>query len=221
MLPAYLDSTNLQAACTREDIQYLCEEAIQYKMAAVCINPCRLQQARELLAGSGVKLCTVIGFPLGADRTEIKVNAARLALDDGAQELDLVMNIGRFKDKEYTSVARDIEAVLRLKHEYSFILKVIVESALLESQELVRATQIVGKSGADYIKTSTGFSSRGASLKDIEIIKACKPDNLKIKASGGIKELDFALQLIKAGADRLGSSSAGRLVEEYLLRGGR
>lgn len=131
------------------------------------------------------------------------------------------MNIGRFKDREYINAAQEIAALLHLKNEYRFILKVIVESALLSPQELVRATQMVGDSGADFIKTSTGFSTRGVSLEDIEIIKANKPDNLKIKASGGIKELDFALRLIEAGADRIGSSSAGRLAEEYLLRGGR
>ncbi|MEN6350018.1 MAG: deoxyribose-phosphate aldolase [Syntrophomonas sp.] len=218
MLAAYLDSTNLKAEAGKNDIRILCEQAVSYEMAAVCINPYRLSLARKILSGSAVKLCTVIGFPLGADST--KIQAARGALENGAHELDMVMNIGAFKDKDYKEVETEIKQILRLKDEYQFVLKVIVETALLSLSELAAAAKLVSQSGADFIKTSTGFSSRGVSMEDIQIITAHKNSGLKIKASGGVRTLEMALQLINAGVDRIGSSNAVQLVEEYRQRGG-
>lgn len=221
MLAAYLDHTNLKPEATRQDIESLCEEAIKYGMAAVCINPGRLETAARFLVGSAVKLCTVIGFPLGADAPSTKLFAARNALEAGANELDMVINIGALKDGNYTLVKAEITDLLKLKPDYDFQLKVIVETALLTRDELVTMTGIVNGSGADFIKTSTGFSSRGVTLEDIHIIKQHKSDQLKIKASGGVRELVFALQLLEAGVDRIGTSSGGQLVEEYRKRGGR
>lgn len=220
-LASYLDSTNLKADSAAVQIEELCIEAAKYHMAAVCIQPGRLSLAQRLLQDTGVKTCTVIGFPLGADGLSSKQFLAAQALADGADELDMVINLGALKDGDYNIVEAEIQALLRLKKERDFILKVIVETALLSRDELIMLTRILNASGADYIKTSTGFASRGASLEDIEIIAAhCEP-HLKIKASGGIKELDFALQLIQAGADRLGSSNAVSLMEAYFARGGR
>jgi len=220
MIAAYLDSTNLKAEARQEDIRILCEEAAGCGMAAVCIQPWRLPSARDYLAGSRVKLCTVIGFPLGAEASATKVFSARQALIQGASELDMVINIGALKDKDYSLVKQEIKSLLSLKQEYDFGLKVIVETALLEKAELGIVTRLVSESGADFIKTSTGFSTRGVSLEDIRIIKAHKSEELKIKASGGVRELEFALQLINAGVDRIGSSHAAALVKEYRQRGG-
>lgn len=221
LLAAYLDHTNLKPEAVSTDIESLCHEAIKYGMAAVCVHPGRLADALGVISGSQVKLCTVIGFPLGADTEAAKLFAARDALSRGADELDMVINIGAVKDKNLTLVKQEIISLLDLKLEYDFQLKVIVETALLTAEELAIVTGLVSESGADYIKTSTGFSSRGVTLEDIEIIKQNKSERLMIKASGGIKELDFALRLIEAGVDRIGTSSGAALVEEYMKRGGR
>ncbi len=218
MLASYMDSTHLKAEATAEDIRKLCEEAATLHMAAVCVNPYRVPQAGVLLKGSGVKVCTVIGFPLGALTVAGKRQEACQALKQGAQELDLVVNIGAVKDGNYALVEEEIEQLAGLKGAFSFQLKVIVETALLKPEELVKLVSIVSGSAAEYIKTSTGMAARGASLEDLEVIKQYRRPGLKIKASGGVRELDWALSLIAAGADRIGSSHAGALVKEYLSR---
>jgi deoxyribose-phosphate aldolase len=220
MIAAWLDSTNLKPEAKGEDIRILCEEAVYYGMTAVCIHPCRLALGKQYLAGSRVKLCTVIGFPLGAEDSATKVFSARQALGQGVSELDMVINIGAVKDRNFVLVKQEIESLLELKQDYDFLLKIIVETALLDRAELEMLGQLVSESGADFIKTSTGFSTRGVSLEDIKVIKAHKSESLKIKASGGVRSLDFALQLIDAGVDRIGSSNAATLVQEYRQRGG-
>jgi len=214
-LAAYLDSTNLRADADRKEIILLCEEAIHYGMAAVCIHPYRVSTAREVLKDSRVKICTVIGFPLGADNLEVKLYSARQALKKGAQELDAVINLGALKDRDGAVIEREIAGLVSLKRDYPYTLKIIVETALLTPEELIMLTRMISASGADYIKTSTGFSSRGVSLQDIAIINKHKAPHLKIKAAGGIRQLEFALQLIAAGAHRLGSSSAKKLLEDW------
>ncbi|MEN6389448.1 MAG: deoxyribose-phosphate aldolase [Syntrophomonas sp.] len=216
MLASYMDSTNLKAEATAEDIRKLCEEAATLHMAAVCVNPYRVPQASGLLKGTGVNVCTVIGFPLGALTPPGKRQEACLALKQGAQELDMVINIGALKDGNYGLIKEEIEQLVGLKQEFPFQLKVIVETALLTHEELVNMVSIVSSSAAQYIKTSTGMAARGASLEDLEVIKQYRRPGLKIKASGGVRELDWALRLIAAGADRIGSSNAGALVKEYL-----
>lgn len=219
MLAKYLDSTNLKAEAKEQDIIILCKQAELYKMKAVCINPYRLTTAAKYLAGSPVKICTVIGFPLGAEHSKNKLNAALMALQQGADELDMVMNIGAFLDKNFKQVTGEIQEILLLKNDFPFILKVIVETALLNKTELAHITALLSDTGADYIKTSTGYSSRGVSMEDISIINAHKSQDLKMKASGGVRELDFALQLIAAGVERIGSSNAVQLLEEYRQKG--
>lgn len=218
MLASYMDSTNLKAEATAEDIRNLCEEAATLHMAAVCVNPYRVPQAVGMLKGTGVKVCTVIGFPLGAVPIAGKRQEACQALKQGAQELDMVINIGALKDGNFALIEGEIEQLAGLKQDYPFQLKVIVETALLKPEELINIVSIVSGSAAQYIKTSTGMAARGASLEDLEVIKQYRRPGLKIKASGGVRELDWALSLIAAGADRIGSSNAGALVKEYLSR---
>lgn len=220
-LASYLDSTNLKADASIINIKNLCLEAARLHMAAVCIHPYRLSLAHDCLQGSGVKLCTVIGFPLGADGIHSKLYLASHALADGADELDMVINLGALKDGDYDKVEEEIKALVNLKKEQDYLLKVIVETALLSQQELIMLTRMISACGADYIKTSTGFADRGASVEDVKTIAANKAPYLKIKAAGGIKDLDLALQLIEAGADRLGSSNAVGILEAFRLRGGR
>ena len=160
-IASYLDSTNLRQYASESDIRHLCMEAARYKMAAVCVNPARLSLAEKLLSGSEVKLCTVIGFPLGADGLSGKIYSAAKALDDGADELDMVINIGAVKDQDLMTVGREIDGLLALKKEQDFIAKIIVETALLTVNELIMLIRLINDSGADFIKTSTGFSTRG------------------------------------------------------------
>ncbi|SHG86132.1 deoxyribose-phosphate aldolase [Thermosyntropha lipolytica DSM 11003] len=206
-LAEYIDATNLKAEARAEDIEKLCLDAVKYNMAAVCVNPYRLALAASLLKGTPVKPCTVIGFPLGAETSRMKRIQAEEMLKKGALELDMVMNVGAFKDGDYELVKKEIKEVLSLKQDFSFALKVIVETALLSEEELKVVTRLVSETGADFIKTSTGFASRGVSLRDIEIIRVSKSEALKIKASGGIKGKDWALKLVEAGAERLGTSN--------------
>lgn len=208
MLAQYIDSTNLKNDGTYQDIVNLCNDAVQYNMAAVCVLPNRVKEASLLLKNSGVKVCTVISFPLGAEILTAKVYSARQALIEGAEELDLVININAIKDGNYNPVEAELKAVLGLKEKYDFILKVIVETALLTREELIKLTKMLSELNCDYIKTSTGFSNRGVSMEDIEIIRAHKSPGLKIKASGGIRTREFAKQLIELGVDRIGTSNA-------------
>ncbi|HZJ85463.1 MAG TPA: deoxyribose-phosphate aldolase [Syntrophomonadaceae bacterium] len=207
-IASYLDSTNLKSDSSSQDITKLCKEAKLYNMAAVCLLPYRVQLATSLLLDSSVKVCTVIGFPLGADRTEVKLCAAKQALVDGARELDLVINIGAIKDGDYNLVEDELDLILQLKSEHDFILKVIVETAVLTEEELIYLTKLVSHLECDYIKTSTGFARRGVNIEDIETINQYKSKELKIKASGGIRSPDFAWQLIDLGVNRIGTSNA-------------
>jgi deoxyribose-phosphate aldolase len=214
-LAAYLDSTNLRPEARQMDIEQLCREAVEHNMAAVCVHPYRLPLCRRLLAGTPVQLCTVVGFPLGADGMASKAYLASAALGEGADELDMVINIGAVKDRDYYTVGQEIEVIAALKQENRFTLKVIIETALLENEELAEIIRLINQTEADFVKTSTGFGPRGASREDITNIMKYKKPSLQIKASGGIRELDLALALIDAGADRLGTSSAGQLLKAY------
>ncbi|HZK43823.1 MAG TPA: deoxyribose-phosphate aldolase [Syntrophomonadaceae bacterium] len=213
MLASYLDSTNLKSDSSRQDIVELCTEAEFYEMASVCVLAHRVSLASNLLKDTGVKTCTVIGFPLGADNIVTKVFATEQALKDGAEEIDMVINIGAVKDGDYNLVEKELQSVLELNKTYEFVLKVIVETALLTEKELINLIKLISRMECDYIKTSTGFATRGVSVKDIEIINQHKSEALKVKASGGIKGLDFALELINLGVDRIGTSSAKNIIE--------
>lgn len=208
----YFDHTMLAPQATSTDIDKLIKEAIKYDFKSICIAPSYIKYAKEQLAKTDVLICTVIGFPLGYNATSVKVYETKIALDHGADEIDMVINIGRFKNKEYEYVLNEIKAIKEVCG--NKVLKVIVETALLTNQEIKTITEIVLKSDADFIKTSTGFSFRGASFEDVEIMKSIAQDKLLIKASGGIKTGEDALKMIKLGASRLGTSKTVQIIEE-------
>lgn len=204
-LSNYIDHTILKADASKKQIKTLCEEAVQYNFKAVCLNPTHVELASELLKDSSVEICTVIGFPLGANTSAVKAFETKDAIKNGATEVDMVINIGALKDGNTDLVYKDIKAVVDASEKT--LVKVIIETALLNDIEKKIACELSLKAGADYVKTSTGFSSSGAKLEDIEIMKSVVKENAKVKASGGIKDKEFATQLIDAGASRLGTSS--------------
>ncbi len=206
-----LEHTLLRADATEDDIRALCAEAGKYHLFGVCINPCYVRLAKKL-AGNSYKVVTVIGFPLGAERTETKVFAARLAERDGADEIDMVMNISLFKSGSFEAVKEDIKAVADA---VKVPLKVIIETCLLNDGEKKKAVEIIAAAGAKFVKTSTGFSKGGATLPDVKLLAAeAVKYGLKIKASGGIKDYSTAEALTRAGAERIGTSSGAAIAEE-------
>ena len=211
-LQKYIDHTNLKMDATTKDIEKLCKEAIQYGFHSVCIHPSYVSLAKELLTKSNVTICTVIGFPLGMNTPKTKVFEAVEALENGADEFDMVINVGALKDKDYDYVKKEIEEVRDVLEGKT--LKVIIEISLLNEEEIEKMTEICNETYVNFIKTSTGFGKRGASLKDLEIINKKKNDILEIKASGGIKTFKQADSFIKAGATRLGTSSSIEIIKE-------
>ncbi len=202
-----IDHTYLKAEGTSKDIDKLIDEAKKFGFGAVCINSSWIKYVKEKIKKEDIKIVSVIGFPLGACITQIKVQEAKLAIDHGADEIDMVINIGRFKDGQYDYVLNEIKKIKETCG--NKVLKVIIETALLKDWEIEKATEIVLASGADFIKTSTGFSYRGADKKDIEIFKkVIGKNNLKIKAAGGIKSMDDIIMYTKMGVERFGTSSS-------------
>jgi len=208
----FIEHTLLKPEATQAAISQLCEEALQYSFAAVCVNPYYISQVRNLLQGSTVRVCSVIGFPLGANRTSSKVNEVIGALADGATELDMVMNIAAAKDGDWRTVEDDIAAVVKAAASQA-VVKVIIETALLSEQEKELACLVAQKAGATYVKTSTGFASGGATVADVALMRQTVPQ-MRIKASGGIRDLAAAISLLQAGANRLGLSASVALMQE-------
>ncbi len=208
-----IDHTALKADTTRDEIKKLCEEAIEYKFKAVCINPCFVKYSSDLLKASDVKIATVVGFPLGANTTQTKVFESEDAIKNGANEIDMVINIGGLKDKNYNLVEDDIRSVVKAC-ENKALVKVIIETALLTDDEKKKACELALKAGADFVKTSTGFSTGGASLKDVRLMKSIVGDKLEVKASGGVRDYKTAMDMIEAGASRIGTSSGVKIIEE-------
>lgn len=204
-LNKYIDHTILKQFAKKEDVKRVCDEARQYDFASVCINPCHIKYAKELLAGTSVNVCTVIGFPLGANCTETKVFETEKAYADGCEEFDMVINIGALKDKEYDFVRADIKAVVDAAK--GKCVKVIIETGLLTDEEKAMATKLSCEAGAHFVKTCTGFSEGVAEVSDVKIMKENITGDVKIKASSGIKTREDAIALIEAGAERLGTSS--------------
>jgi deoxyribose-phosphate aldolase len=213
-LAAYIDHTLLRPDATQAQILSLCAEAQAFNFAAVCVPPCYVKTAKEALAETSVNIASVIGFPLGYSLTDVKFFETHKALAHGASEIDMVINVAAFKSGHFSEVQDEIEQLSTLCHFKNAVLKVIVETALLTEDELVQICRMCADAQVDYVKTSTGFASRGASVRDVEIMRANLPENIKIKASGGIKTRAFALELIAAGADRLGTSSGVVLMQE-------
>ena len=210
-LNTYIDHTALKPTTTRAAIEKLCAEAKQYQFASVCINPCYVPLCRQLLAGSGVAVCTVIGFPLGANTTDIKVAEAQKAIEDGADELDMVINSAALIDGDNDYVRGEIAALVDCAG--GWVVKVIIETGLLDDEQKVRATRLCCEAGATFVKTCTGMTQGAATVEDVKLIKANITGNVKIKASGGIKTKADAVALIEAGADRIGASAGIAIVE--------
>jgi deoxyribose-phosphate aldolase len=218
-LARMIDHTLLKPDATAADIERLCAEAKRHGFFSVCVNPAHVARCKALLRGSRVKLCTVAGFPLGAQLPETKAFEARHAVRDGADEVDMVINIGALKDRDDALVERDIRGVVEACREGGALTKVILETALLTDDEKARACDLSMKAGADYVKTSTGFAKGGATAEDIELMaKTVAPKRLGVKASGGIRTCDDALTMIAAGATRIGASASVAIIEEANAR---
>lgn len=206
-----IDHTILKADAKREDVVRYCKEAREYDFMSVCVNSCHVKTVKKELEGSDVKVCCVVGFPLGAMATEAKAFETKYCVENGADEIDMVINIGGLKDKDYDLVRRDIEEVVKAAN--SKVVKVIIETCLLDEEEKKKACEIAKEAKAHFVKTSTGFSTGGAKVEDIRLMKSVVGDELKVKASGGVRTKEDAVNMIDAGADRIGASSGINLVK--------
>jgi len=213
-LAQMIDHTLLKADATQEQIAQLCYEARKHGFATVCVNPSYVKLCCQLLKGSPVHVCTVVGFPLGATPPEVKAYEAQQAIDDGATEVDMVINIGALKSKDYALVERDIASVGRTCHAGGTLLKVILETALLTDEEKVIASQLAKAAGADYVKTSTGFGPAGATVHDVELMRRAVGPDMGIKAAGGIRSFEDAKAMVAAGATRIGASASVKILQE-------
>jgi deoxyribose-phosphate aldolase len=209
-----IDHTLLKPDATRDQIAQLCYEARKFNFAAVCVNPTHVKLCTQLLQGSPVHVCTVVGFPLGATPPEVKTYEAQQSIDDGATEVDMVINVGALKSKDYALVERDIASVARTCHAGRAILKVIIEAALLTDEEKVIACQLAKAAGADFVKTSTGFGPGGATVHDVALMRRAVGSGMGVKAAGGIKSFEDAQAMVAAGATRIGASAGIRIVQE-------
>ncbi len=213
-----IDHTNLSPTATVDDIKKLCEEAKEHEFASVCVNPIYVPLSAKLLEESSVKVCTVVGFPLGANTTEVKSYETRNAIKNGAQEIDMVMNIGAFKSGAFEIFKADIKAVVDATKSAGvssdIIVKVILETCFLDEEEIVKACEIAKEAGADFVKTSTGFGDYGARVEDVSVMRKTVGRDVGVKASGGIKNFEQALEMLDAGANRIGASSGVTIVTD-------
>lgn len=209
-----IDHTLLKPEASENDIKKLCQEAAQFGFASVCVNPAWVKKAAEFLHGSGVPVCTVIGFPLGATLSDVKAYEARRAIFNGATEVDMVINVGALKSGDDCTVEDDIRAVATAAHENGVLLKVIIETALLTDEEKVRACIASKNAGADFVKTSTGFAKGGATVDDVALMRRTVGSALGVKASGGVKGIDDARAMFEAGATRIGASVGVKIAQE-------
>jgi len=212
-IAALIDHTILKPDATRADVLKVCREAREYHFASVCVNPYWVPVVARELAGSGVKVCSVIGFPLGATTTDAKVAETAGALRNGAQEIDMVINVGALRSGDFDAVKNDIQQVVRVAHQAGAIVKVILETALLDDAQKTAASRLAKAAGADFVKTSTGFSSSGATAHDIALMRAAVGPEMGVKASGGIRTLQDVQAMTAAGATRIGASASVKIVE--------
>ena len=208
----YIDHTLLKATATYDEILNLCNEAKEYDFASVCVNPANVTFAHQLLEDTDVKVCTVIGFPLGANTPAVKAFETTKAIADGADEIDMVINVGMAKDHDYDALYDDIKAVVDAAN--GVLVKVIIETCYLTDEEKVEVCKIAVKAGADYVKTSTGFGTAGATASDVKLMRETVGENIGVKASGGIKTKNDFLDMIDAGASRVGCSAGVKIMEE-------
>jgi deoxyribose-phosphate aldolase len=212
-LNSLIEHTLLKPYSNLSQVEKHCAEAIAYQFYGVCVIPYFVRTAKNLLQKSNVRLVTVVGFPFGYNHTPAKVEEVKKVIDAGADEIDMVMNIAALKNADYNVVANDIESVAMAVHMHNKLIKVIIESGILTDEEIIKACAICADAGVNFVKTSTGYSETGATLHAVQLIRKSLPAKIKIKASGGIKTRSFALQLIEAGADRIGTSSGVELVK--------
>ena len=207
-----IDHTVLKADTPLETVKRICDEAMEYGFASVCINPCHVAYCADYLKDSDVNVCTVIGFPLGANTSAVKAFETKDAIANGADEIDMVMNIGALKDKNYDLVRDDVKAVVEAAN--GTLVKVILETCLLTEDEIKKACELCVEAKADYVKTSTGFSTRGATIEDVRIIKEAVHGKAKVKAAGGVRTPEDMVKIVAAGADRIGTSAGCSLVKK-------
>lgn len=212
-LNQYIDHTLLKPTTLLQDIEKLCNEAIMYKFASACVPPPFVKKTKELLQGSTVKTCTVIGFPFGYSAVEAKLAEVLLAIVDGADELDIVINLIALKNNDWQYLANEINHLAPVIKDKGKTLKIIIESGILTDDEIIKCCELYGIAGINYLKTSTGYAEKGASIHAVELFKKHLPAHIGIKASGGIRDYAFAKQLIEAGATRLGCSASVAIVE--------
>ena len=214
-LNTYFDHTLLKPEATNEQIDALCKEARQYDFYSVCVNTCYVSRCYDALRDTDVKVAAVVGFPLGACTTQSKVFETKEAFMDGASEVDMVLNVGKFRSGDNDYIRDDIRAVAEAAHSFGGIVKVILETCLLSDEEIVEACKLSMEAGADFVKTSTGFSTGGATAEDVALMKKTVGDHLQVKASGGIRDYDQCMKMIEAGADRIGASASVKIMEVY------
>ena len=213
-ISSYIDHTVLKPTTTHMDVKKICEEAVQYGFAAVCIPPTLLAIGRRELAGASVKVATVIGFPFGYSVPKAKLAETEQALTDGADELDVVINLIAVKDGDWSFLADEISLITDTIHARGKIIKVIIESGILTDEQIIRCCELYSHAGVDFVKTSTGYAERSATTEAVRLMRQHLPPGIKIKASGGIRTYEFARQLIEAGADRLGCSASVAIVDQ-------
>jgi len=211
---SYIDHTLLKATCNSADIDKLCREAIEFGFAAVCVPPFVVKQAAEALKGSQIKTATVIGFPMGYSSLDAKLTEIEGVIRDGADELDTVINLIALKNGDWSYLEKEMQEQVNSIHSKGKVIKVIVESGMLTKDELIHCCNLYGPMGIDFMKTSTGYADKGASVSDVQLMRSELPAGIKIKASGGIRHFNFAKELIDAGADRLGCSASLQIVQE-------
>ncbi len=211
-IESMIDHTLLKPDATKEQIVKLCKEAMEYKFGAVCVNPSYVELCKEMLKDSNVKIATVIGFPLGANTSEVKAFETLDAINKGANEIDMVINIGALKSGDYSKVKDDIMAVVQASNKRA-IVKVIIETCLLSDEEKAKACHIAMEANADFVKTSTGFGTGGATVEDVKLMKSIVGNKLEVKASGGIRDVETAKEMLDAGATRLGTSSGVKIIK--------
>ena len=213
-IASLIDHTLLKPEASRDEIRKLCKEAAHFGFASVCINPWNVPLAAEILRGTSVKVCTVVGFPLGATLPQVKIYEAEEAIKLGAQEIDMVINIGALKSGQDDVVESDIRGVAEASHRGGAICKVILETALLTQQEKTRASEAAKRAGADFVKTSTGFSTAGATAEDVALMRAVVGPEMGIKAAGGVRSFADLMKMVRAGATRIGASASVKIMEE-------
>ena len=213
-LNRYIDHTILKPATLVADIEKLCSEAKEFNFAAACVPPPFVKKAKQLLEGSETKTATVIGFPFGYSATEAKIAEILLAIVDGADELDMVINLIALKNNDWLYLANEINHLMPLVKQHNKVIKIIVESGILTDEEIIKCCELYGAAGIDYLKTSTGYAERGASVEAVQLMRKYLPAHVQIKASGGIRTYEFAKQLVDAGATRLGCSAGVAIMQQ-------